>query len=313
MIEMDSKNYYAYRYLGHCLERVNKFEESYETLEKALAIIKPDDNKGDLYIGMARVLQCMKRYIEAIDIYDRYIDEIGISYDLLYDYAELLQRMDKASMAIELLRTHIDQIEDKEERLILRRHLCLILGNEGYLDDARAVFEDIRKKYPEDHRSYKIMADIYKDNCDYKKAYLLYKRAIELDKDNEGDYYSSIVENEALRKKTFRLTMQDEIKAGFELERKEDAKTALDHIRLSRLYRVLKKYGLAIKAVEKAVEIPRCYGCFYSECHEAYYEMGLIYESRKWYKKAELCYRKALDIKGHELLYEKALKRVRGK
>ncbi|MBR1815645.1 MAG: tetratricopeptide repeat protein [Lachnospiraceae bacterium] len=311
IIRSEPKNVDAHRELAYSYEKIGNVTASILHYDLAIDYSEEGEEKGRLYIAKARILQCVKRFSEAKLIYEDYMEKYGPNADALYDFAELLQRMNEIEYAINLIKDNLDKAaDDKEEEMLLRK-LCTIYGEEGYINMANETFRVIINKYPDDYKAYKLMADILKDHGLYDDATEYYQKAIELDIDGSENYYSSLVENEYSKKTLFKPDMKNEIKKALEIG--EKAKTIVDYIKLARLYRVTKKYKLAVETINKGVSRFRCYGCFYSGCHEIYYEKGLLYEAMKKYDMARNCYKKALSIKGHCTQYEECLKRIEGK
>ncbi|MBQ8923820.1 MAG: tetratricopeptide repeat protein [Lachnospiraceae bacterium] len=311
IIDNEPQNVAAHRELAFLYEKIGEMTSSILQYDLAINYSKEDEKKEKLYISKARVLQCVKRFSEAKIIYEEYIEKYGMNAEMIYDFAELLQRMNDIEYAINIIKDNLDKAaDDKEENMLLRK-LCTIYGEEGYINMANETFRVIINKYPDDFRAYKLMADILKDHELYDDATEYYKKAIELDINGTENYYSSLVENEYSKKSLFKPDMKDEIKKAIELGDK--AKFIVDYIKLARLYRVTKKYKLAVDTINKGISRFRCYGCFYNGCHEIFYEKGRIYEAMKKYDMARNCYKKALAIKGHCVQYEECLKRIDGK
>ena len=311
VIKKEPQNASAHRELAYSYERIGDTFSAILHYDLAIDYTEESNEKRMLYLSKARILQCVRRFSDAKIIYEEYIEKYGLNADVIYDFAELLQRMNDIEYAINIIKDNLDKAaDDKDEEMLLRK-LCTIYGEEGYVNMANETFRVIINKYPKDYRAYKLMADILKDHGLYDDATEYYQKAIELDINGTENYYSSLVENEYNKKSLFKPDMKNEIKKGLELGAK--AKTIVDFIKLARLYRVTKKYKLAVDTINKGISKQRCYGCFYSGCHELFYEKGLIYESMKKYEMARNCYKKALSIKGHCAQYEECLKRIDGK
>ncbi|MBQ9610421.1 MAG: tetratricopeptide repeat protein [Lachnospiraceae bacterium] len=310
-VRMDPKNVECYRSLAFLYERIGDYPMAVMNFDSALKYTEKREEKARLIIEKIRVLQCENRFSEAKVIYEEYIEEFGLNADVIYDYSELLQRMNEIENAINIIKDNLDKASDDKEEEMLLRKLCTIYGEEGYINMANETFRVIINKFPKDFRAYKLIADILKDHGLYDDATEYYQKAIELDINGTENYYSSLVENEYSKKTLFKPDMKNEIKKALELGTK--TKTIVDYIKLARIYRVTKKYKLAVETINKGVSQIRCYGCFYSGCHELFYEKGLIYEAMKKYDMARNCYKKALSIKGHCTQYEECLKRIDGK
>ena len=86
--------------------------------------------------------------------------------------------------------------------------------------------------------------------------------------------------------------------------------TPNDCLKAATVYRLMGKVEQANKFIDKALRMKRCNGCFYSRCHEALYERALAFERVKDYKMAKMCLQEAIDICGHNALYERKLNKM---
>lgn len=307
----NSENAAAHMELGIVFEYIGDFEKAFISFENALKYEEDEEKIARLLINKARILQCRRQFKKAKEVYEQYIEKKGMDYDLLYDYSELLQRMDEADEAIKLLRDNISVITDDREEQILLRQLCIICGEEGYLNLANETFNIIISKYPNDHKAYKAMGDALKYQKLFDEAEEYYKKANELDFEGKENYYIDLAQNEFCKKNVFKGDFKNNIKLAF--EKGNAPRNITDYIKLARIYRLSKKYKQAIAAIDDGLNKYRCSGCFYSACHDAYYEKGLIYEAMKKYAEARVCYNKARSIKGHSVLYEESIRRIEGK
>lgn len=308
--ELERDNAYIYRELGLLYEFLQKFEEAVESFDKAIENETDEKRKKDLYIFKARNYQALNRFEQSKKIYEEYAGLYGADYDYIYDYSELLQRMDKVEEAIKLIKDNIGQFEGNMEAILLRQ-LCGIYGDEGYVNLANETFRIVVSKYPDDKHAYKIMGDIFRNNGLYEDAIDCYRNAIRLDFNGRENYYSNLVECMLNVKSYSKSEIKEYINKAF--ERGEDATTVRDLIMLARINRLVKKNKNALAVIDKGIMKARCQGCFYRACHEAFYEKGRIYEAMKKYDLARQCYEKALNIMGHCTLYEESLKRIDGK
>ena len=219
--------------------------------------------------------------------------------------------MNKVDAAIRLVKDNLNRFEGDKTEVVLLRHLCSLYGEEGYINLANETFKTATGKYPKDTEIYEIMGDVFRNNGLYNEAVDCYLNAISLDFNGRKNYYSNLVECMIERKNTSKATIKEFVKKA--IEKGAQANSIKDYIMLAKIYRLTKKYKLALNAIEAGMEKDRCYGCFYEVCHDAIYEKGMIYEAMKKYDLARQCYTEALRIVGHCALYEKSLKRIDGK
>ncbi len=310
-VEFENDNAYIYRELGLLYEFLGRFDDALDSFDKAITRENDDDNKSKLYIFKARSLQVLNRFEEAEELYKEYEELYGIDYDYVYDYSTLLQRMNKVDAAIRLVKDNLNRFEGDKTEVVLLRHLCSLYGEEGYINLANETFKTATGKYPKDTEIYEIMGDVFRNNGLYNEAVDCYLNAISLDFNGRKNYYSNLVECMIERKNTSKATIKEFVKKA--IEKGAQANSIKDYIMLAKIYRLTKKYKLALNAIEAGMEKDRCYGCFYEVCHDAIYEKGMIYEAMKKYDLARQCYTEALRIVGHCALYEKSLKRIDGK
>ncbi len=311
-LQINIKYAECYRDAALLYEHMGNFDKAFMYYKKAIEYTQSEEAKPFLYICEARVLQCMKQYEMARQVYIDYSESFEINCDFIYDYSIMLQRMNDIEGAVKLIKDNLNSFKDDDRELILLRRLCTIYAEEGYLNNANELFGVIINKYPNDYKTYKIMADALKNQGLYSEATEYYNKAIALDIAKKENYYSDLAENEIQKKGLFKKDLSSIISMA--VKKGERRQTIIDYINAAKINRVTKKYKIALQIINDGLKrTRRCFGCFYNSCHEAYYEMGKIYEAMKNYDKAAECYRQALSIKGHCVLYEDSLKRINGK
>lgn len=309
---LEPDNSFCYIKLGQIYELHNKYSEALECYRNAIECgIEDEELYGTVMLSEARVHQCMCSFTDSRTIYEEYIDRFGINADMLYDYAELLYRMDKADEATRLICQGIDTLEYSDALQACLRLLCYIYGSEGYIDKANETLMLAVSKNENDAKAYATMGEIFFTHGLTDDARIMYEKAVLLDIDNNQNYYSELVEVLSARRGLFKPDIKECVKRALDVRGKITSPVML--INLARVNRVLKKYSTAMKLTDKAIGQRRCRGCFYGRCHEAYYERGLIYEAMHKYKNAMTWYREALKICGHNALYEKSIKRIENK
>ncbi len=307
----EKDNAYIYKELAYLYEYLRQYENVIHAVDKALYTVSDDSVLAEFYIIKGRNLQTLLRYGEAKALYEEYKEKIGIDYDYIYDYSVLLQRTNKIDEAVNLIKDNLIYIKEEKDEISLLRQLCSIYGDEGYINLANETFRIIISKSPDDAEAYSIMGDNFRENELYNEAIDCYLNAIRLDFNGTKNYYSNLVECMIGRKNVSKASVKEYTQKA--IAKGADAKTVIDYIMLARIYRLTKKYKLALNAIETAIKNDRCYGCFYMKCHDAYYEKGRILEAMKKYSEARACYRAALNYKGHSVLYEESIKRIEGK
>lgn len=313
-LKYEPDNTFCLMRIGVIYERHREFDKALDYFDRALALFQDtEDDREDkalVYTFKARTLQCMNRFEESKVVYDSYFEEFDLNADVAYDYSELLIRMNNLEAATGILQKCIDTLEYSDDVHMCMRQLCTLYGLEGYVDKANEVFLYAISKKSDDCRTYSVMAEVFKDNELWDEAKKLYEKAIQYDTGN-NNYYSALIET-ILNKKSFFKPNISEYIAKAKIK-DEDMKTPLQHIKMSRLYRLMKNTKDALEMADKALKMRRCTGCFYGKCHEALYAKALIYEHLKDYEMARMCYREAIRVCGHNALYEERLKRIENK
>lgn len=311
-LKLEPNNAFCYGRIGQIYELHREFERALEYYDKAIAYSEGDDEDRQAYLPLkARTLQCLNRFKESREIYEAYIEQYGLNPDVVYDYSELLQRMNLIDDAVSVLRRCIDEVDYDSDVQMCIRQLCSIYGSEGYIDRAHETMMLAVSHDKKDARAYATMGEVFFDHGLLEEARKMYEEAVVLDIGNKQNYYSNLVEVILKKRTLFKPDVSELVKRA--LIRPENMNTPIDYIKMARLNRVEKKPKEAIKIIDRGLKIKRCTGCFYRTCHEALYEKGLIYESMKQYEMARMCYREALKVCGHNTLYEESLKRIEGK
>lgn len=312
-LKLEPDNAFCYSRIGMIYEIHRDFERALQYFDKAIEIYRENDRDElpTCYSCKARILQCMNRFEESRGVYEKYFAEFGLNADVAYDYSELLQRMNRIDEAAELLRRCIDELPYDDDIQACMRQLCAIYGDEGYVDRANEAMMLAVGHDASDARAYAIMGEVFFHQGLLEDARRMYEKAVQLDSSNKENYYSELIEVLLRKKGLFRPDVR-EYAARAEIP-PEKMRTPVDYIKMARLRRLMKKPKEAMKIIERCLKIKRCSGCFYSACHEAIYERGLIYESMRKYEMARACYREALKICGHNALYEESLKRIEDK
>ncbi len=305
----DPNNVYSLSRIGLIYETHREFEEALENYTKALEYASKEDRK-EILVFRARVLQCMNRFEESKSDYENYFQEFGLNADTAYDYSELLQRMNLIDDAIKILARCIDELPYSEDVQMCIRQMIFIYGNEGYVDRANEAFMLAINHDENDCKAYASIGEVFRNNGLYKDAKRHLEKAVKLDIKNKQNYYSELVEVVTMESQ-FNHHLKKYVEKAFIDPLKMTS--PLQYIKMSRLNRCMGKHKEANSIIDKGLKIKRCYGCFYDKCHEALYEKGLIYEAMMDYEMALMCYREALKVCGHNTLYEKSIKRIESK
>lgn len=153
-------------------------------LEKAIQI---NPNNKWYQLLLAQIYQNNKQYIDASDIYSGLIKNDPENIDYYYLNAMLLTSAEEYNEAIKVY----NQLESKfgfnEQISLARQHLYRIAGKkkEAYAEVERLIqFNSTVPEY------YGVMADMYKEDGDMKKALEYYNKVLEVDPKNGFVHFS---------------------------------------------------------------------------------------------------------------------------
>ncbi len=309
-LKLDPANSFCHSRIGLIYEYHREFEKALDSFNAAINYVSNDNDRIQLYTYKARVLQCMNRFEESMAIYTKFIEEFGMNPDIAYDISELACRMGNINYATSILEEVINKFNFDENVKQCVIQLISIYGDEGYLSRADETLQFAVNRFGNHAGFFAAMGAALRDKGLYDQAVRHYETAVKLDIECKQNYYSELVE--VLKKKNpFRQDLKKYVQKA--LINPAEMTNPHAYIKMSRLNRAIKKYKEAMTIIDRGLKIKRCSGCFYGDCHDAWYEKGLIYEAMKDYENARLCYRQAIMICGHNTLYEECLKRIEGK
>ena len=315
-IRLDGDNSFCYSRLGLICEQDARYEEALMYFDKAKtsldrSVDNYDERIAQLVKFEARTLQSLHRFEESYNVYRNYIETYGLDADIAYDFAELMENMDRTEESIAFLTECINTLPYDGDLQLLIRHLIGIAGDEGYLDKANEAFELAIAKRPDDYMAYASMGRVLRNVGMYREAKEKYEKAIALS-NGERNYYNELIELIYLCRLVKKTKNLPQLVAESVIP-EEEMYNPYNILKQVKKYRVMKKYKEALKLVEDAIKHRKCASCAYERCHEAFYEKGLIYEDMKEYELAGICYREAIRICGHNGMYEERLKRIEKK
>lgn len=320
VLKYDSKNVFCLTRVGVIYEECGKLMTALTYYRKAHENCGDDEEeeKEDLHADIARVLQSMnlqggKYFEESEREYISYITTYGAKPDIVYDYAELLVRMNKPKAALELLETCIkDASYDKPMRQMCARQYIYICGLEGRLKDIKEMFSYLlSENFEIVARTYGVMGRAYLNNGNLSNAISNFEKAVALDKENKENYYSDLME--AMCSKHFTTQKNTDVLFNKTMAALKKLNTPHDCVKAAIAFRCKGQSGDAVRFIEKALRMKRCKGCFYSRCHEALYQRALLFIERRDYHMAKMCLQEAIRICGHNEVYEREYRKIMNK
>ena len=304
---LNKGNGYILKLLGVTSNIMGDYEEALTYLDKALPVINENYIK-EVMLQKALSFECLMRFSDAEKVYLECMEKYDNEADIVIRYSRLLQRMKRIVEAADILAKA--KIEDEDDRRSVYYRVLRQALDTGNLEHALKVLARAEKNKLADSSFYSVIAEMYMQKGKYAKAEKYYLQAVEADKNNEDNYYSELAE---VASKQFASAgrVQRYIKQC--LNRIGNPSTPEDYVALARVERVRKNYLKAREYLNKALGSVRCVGCFYGKCADAYIEMGKLLEAEGKNDEAILSYSQALKLVGYDRECEESLKRLKKK
>lgn len=285
---------------------LGEFGDAIHCSEYVLEMSNNESYRERAYVIKAASLSCMHDFEAAKAVYEECEAELGLDGNYVLDHAELLVRMDNLEGCVELLNRCISELGDSSLVQYCMGNLCMHYGNQGYLEKAEETFLLAAEHKPDDYLIYRLMGNIYIDHKMYEKAKGMLVKAIELDTEERsfiyGRYLFAVGKTDDITKPEYQKYIERAIKQV------EDADDAYTYNRKAEVYLALKNYDEALKAVDMSISQKRERLSPFLEYHAAWCVKAEIYEDMGENEKALECYKKALEIYGHDALYEGRIK-----
>lgn len=289
---------------------MGEFQRACECYDRVLLLAEEERYRIRAYAGKAAALSCMKNFEEAKKVYESCEEEFGLDGDYVLDHAELLVRMDNLAGCARLMETCIRELSDSSLVQYCMGNMCCFYGNEGYIEDAYRYFKMVRERNEGDYLIYRSMGLIYLEHGMYEEAKEMFSKGLELDVENKssicGPYLLAIGKKDDITKPEYRKYI-DIATAQF-----ENADTSYGYEKKAQFYRSIKKYDKALHYIDMAINEKRGILSCFIESPFAWSEKGDIYADMGEYEKAVKCYERALEIFGHNALYEECIRRYKG-
>lgn len=286
-----------------------EFERAIEYYDRVLLLAEEERYRIRAYAGKAAALSCMINFEEAKKVYESCEKEFGLDGDYVLDHAELLVRMDNLEECARLMEKCIRELGDSPLVQYCIGNLCCFYGNEGYIEEAHRCLEMMLERYEDDYLIYRCMGLIYLEHGMYEKAVEMFHKNLELDVEHRsfvyGPYLLAVGKIDDITKPEYQKYI-DTAKALL-----EDASDSFSYENRAKFYRSIKKYEEALRYIDMAINDKRGIMSCFIESPYAWSEKGDIYADMGEYQKAVECYEKALEIFGHNALYEDCIRRYR--
>lgn len=309
--ETDLESYInVYLQMANCCYIERDYDMSCKYYDELL-LLAPDDNKAlikRIYAGKAAAFACGYDFISARSCFEEYLNSHEIDIAMVIDYAELLVRMDDYESCEKYLRQCIEMYPDTDIMQQCIGNLCCFAGNEGHMDTAWEMFKLALAYDSEDFKIYRSMGSILLEHGKVSEARKMYEKAFMLDTEREsyicGMYLVAISKLDDVNKPEY----QQIIDVAY--EQLENVDDPYAYIKKAEFYRGMGDYEKALEMTDFAESCERYPLSIFDEDNNVWYERGYIYEAMKDYEKALMCYKKALQIFGHNELYRLCINRI---
>lgn len=334
LLQWDGKTNEARKILGEIIDRKNKTETDLESyinvyLQMAnccyierdydmalkyydeLLSMTEEDNSAlvkRIYAGKAAAFACKYDFINARSCFEEYLNSHEIDAAMAVDYAELLVRMNDYESCEKYLRRCIERYPDTSIMQQCIGNLCCFAGNEGHMDTAWEMFKLALDYDSNDFKIYRSMGSILLEHGEISEARKMYEKAFMLDIEREsyicGMYLIAISKLDDVNKPEYKEIIEV---AENQLEYADDPYV---FVKKAEYYRGIGDYEKALEMTDLAEGCERYPLSLFDEDNNVWYERGYIYEAMKDYENAFMCYRKALEIYGHNELYMLCINRI---
>ena len=250
-------------------------------LEKAIEI----NNENKWYkLLLAQIYQNNMQYAEASKVYSELIKKEPSNIDYLYLNALLLTSSENFNDAIEVYNNIEKQIGYNEQIALSRQNLYRSSGKnkEAYLE-----IEKLIKLNPEIPEYYGIMADMFKEDGNSKKALEYYNKVLEIDPSNGFVHFSLA---------TFYI-QNKEIEKGYDHASKGFANPDVEIETKIQLYLMLSSSPEEVKISDAQIEeLIKLIAVAHPNDSRSYSIQADFYMQKKRQDEARTCMLKALEI-----------------
>ena len=250
---------------AHILSNLEKYDQSLEILEKALAL-QPNDPevytmRGNIYLVQGLHKEAIKNYNKAIPLSEDKADlnyQIGLAYQSAFKYQK----------AIEFYKKSIE-IDINHENALYELAYCLDITNQ--LEHSISYYRKFIDQDPYSHYAWYNLGIVYNKLGNFEEAIKAYEYATLIDDSFASAYFNMGNSYMSLEKYTQAI---DAYKKTLEIE----GVSAETYCHLAETYEKLEHYDLAVKYYQKTVKIDSFYD-------EAWYGVGKCLAMQdKWYE-----------------------------
>lgn len=306
-LRINPRSSVTFNMIGYAHKKNGRLEEAIPYFEKG---IEGDDPYPAIYLNLADCLDDKDEYEKEEQVLSEGIEKFPQNSGLYSKRADLYRDTKQYDKMIEDSKIYSKLAEDE-------MYLYLQSGDAYYLmkdhdEEAIAWYEKGIAMNNQDWRPLNGIGRIYLDHIkDYKKAVLFLEKANNIRSDRLGLLST-------LTRACYELGDKHKVKKyanaliNLALKKLEDnpdnAAQLYDYI--GHAYTLMGKYDKAKTYLERAIATPVCSSCNTQRCHEAFYDLGALFE--KWGKKEEAleCYRQALEECEDEDKYKEAIEHL---
>jgi tetratricopeptide (TPR) repeat protein len=143
-------------------------------------IVQIDSNNTEAWFSLARLYQNTQPR-KALEIYDRLLDHLGNDWEILFQMAEIYDRLGRFDDAAEKYKKMI-AIDPSNK--VLQRQLAETYSRAGKTQEAIKILQEMLETDKNNPDAIAALADVYLDQRNYDKALELYQRLLTLEHTN---------------------------------------------------------------------------------------------------------------------------------
>jgi len=284
MTELEPDNPSAWYHLGMAHQSEKNYPEALKNYHRALEL---NPNLMDVFTNLISVHASQKEFKKAADLCDDQLKKVGENPIVISIVMNLKGNLLLSSKEVEQGKALLKQSIEKNPAFITPYlTLANVYNSEGKTDEAIALYKTLIEKRPEQASPHSFVGTLYEKQKKYDLAETHYKKALEIDPN-----YIPAVNNLAF----FYAEHNKELNKALELARQ--AKERIGNLpaimdTLGWVYYKKEIYDSAITEFEACVEKEPKNPIFN-------YHLGLAYNKKGDYAKAEAALKKALELQNN--------------
>lgn len=163
--ELEPNNFYYRLLYAEILKSNQQFDLAIEQFEE---LIRQNPKRPGIYIDLALVYVFKKEYKKSIEVYDRLEEQIGVNEELKMKKQFLYLQLGEVNKAANEIEELIDFQPDRIDYYLM---LAELYSANDMNDKAQRAYKNAAEKFPNDTRLQLSVANFYKSQGNYGKAF----------------------------------------------------------------------------------------------------------------------------------------------